>query len=181
MKYNSASTYPPPPPPPHLPSSISLMIIHCLTPAGCIHAPQAMAWVQRQHNGTPVACIHIPPGLHPCDRHFHLHEDHHNHTHRLVQVLSVPRLTEFLHTEILSKPRAVLIKYITSTGFLLDVLAVLPLELLSFIWYDFEEQWNYFPIFRLNRLIKFRKVCHHPIHLKCSNILFFFLGNCTAR
>jgi hypothetical protein len=61
-------------------------------------------------------------------------------------------------SELVTKPRQILLRYVLSVWFVLDVLAVLPMELLSVIWIGQGEEWRYIPIFRLNRLLKFWKV-----------------------
>lgn len=48
--------------------------------------------------------------------------------------------------------------YTRSVGFVLDVLSVLPLELISLGWSDAGDQWRMLTYFRLNRMIKWYKV-----------------------
>lgn len=50
------------------------------------------------------------------------------------------------------------IRYLKSYGFFLDLMAVLPLEVLALIWSSTEERWSYFALLRLNRLLKLWKV-----------------------
>ena len=59
---------------------------------------------------------------------------------------------------ILTKSRVIMWHYVCSVYFLLDVAAVVPLEVLGLAW-DSEERFSYIAIFRLNRLIKIWKVC----------------------
>ena len=49
-------------------------------------------------------------------------------------------------------------EYVTSVWFVLDVLAVLPLELFSLFWLGSGKVWKYIPLFKLNRLLKLWKV-----------------------
>ena len=65
--------------------------------------------------------------------------------------------------ELVVKPRQILLCYVLSVWFVLDVLAVIPLELMSIAWIGQGEEWRYIPMFRLNRLIKFWKVRTPPI------------------
>lgn len=73
--------------------------------------------------------------------------------------------------ELLTKPHAILLDYVVSVRFVLDVLAVLPLELLSIIWISSSQEWKYIPIFRLNRLLKFWKVhLHQFFSILCVSV-----------
>ena len=58
---------------------------------------------------------------------------------------------------ILTRSRVILRHYLLSWCFLLDLAAVLPLEVFCLTW-DSEERYGYIAIFRLNRLIKIWKV-----------------------
>ena len=58
---------------------------------------------------------------------------------------------------ILTKSRVILMHYLLSPYFLLDVAAVLPLEVFGLAW-DSQERYGYIAILRLNRLIKIWKV-----------------------
>jgi len=65
----------------------------------------------------------------------------------------------YVIVEIILNPKKIFFKYVTSVRFILDILAVLPLELFSLIWLSSGQMWKFFAIFRLNRLLKFWKVC----------------------
>ena len=56
---------------------------------------------------------------------------------------------------VITDARRVCLSYVLSFGFLLDTVAVLPLELAAFGW---EDPWGYVALFRLNRLLKVWKV-----------------------
>ena len=60
--------------------------------------------------------------------------------------------------EVITKPRALLAHYLLSPWFVLDVLAMLPLEVLGVYWISSAEEWKYIPLLRLNRLLKYWKV-----------------------
>lgn len=50
------------------------------------------------------------------------------------------------------------VRYLKSYGFVLDLVAVLPLEVFALVWSSTEDQWSYFALLRLNRLLKLWKV-----------------------
>lgn len=58
---------------------------------------------------------------------------------------------------ILTNPKVILKHYLFSLYFLLDVAAVLPLEVFGLAW-DTDERYGYVAVFKLNRLIKIWKV-----------------------
>ena len=60
--------------------------------------------------------------------------------------------------ELITSPKATFLHYIKSIGFMLDVLAVLPLEIFSLIWLSSDEMWSYVVLLRCNRLIKLWKL-----------------------
>ncbi len=67
-----------------------------------------------------------------------------------------------LSLELITKPRAILVRYILSPWFVMDVLAMLPLEILGVNWISTAQEWKFIPILRLNRLIKYWKVRARP-------------------
>ena len=73
-----------------------------------------------------------------------------------------------------TNPRTVCLNYIKSFGFLLDVAAVLPLELFALAWSPSGEQWNYIALFRINRLLKLWKVCMHNVRLAHNMVVVVF-------
>ena len=54
--------------------------------------------------------------------------------------------------------KATFFNYIKSFGFILDVLAVLPIEIFSLVWLSSNEVWDYVVLLRTNRLIKLWKL-----------------------
>ena len=60
--------------------------------------------------------------------------------------------------ELITSPKATFLNYVKSIGFILDVLAVLPLEIFSLIWLSSDEAWAYVVLLRCNRLIKLWKL-----------------------
>ena len=69
-----------------------------------------------------------------------------------------------MHTSLLGMIRstpAMAVRYLKSYGFVLDLMAVLPLEVFALIWSNSDEQWSYFALLRVNRLLKLWKVCKY--------------------
>ena len=62
--------------------------------------------------------------------------------------------------------------YVRSVYFVLDVLAVLPLDLLALGWANVDARWMMLTYLRLNRVIKFYKV---------KNVCFCILLSCVCR
>ena len=64
------------------------------------------------------------------------------------------------------------VRYLKSYGFVLDLMAVLPLEVFALVWSNSEEQWSYFALLRVNRLLKLWKVCKymqiHTVYDSCT-------------
>lgn len=58
----------------------------------------------------------------------------------------------------ITSPRATFFNYVKSFGFILDVLAVLPLEIFALVWLNSGDPWSYVALLRTNRLIKLWKV-----------------------
>jgi len=63
-----------------------------------------------------------------------------------------------LPSGVVTDARTICLHYVTSLGFVLDVLAVLPLELAALGWMGSEERWGYVALFRINRIAKVWKV-----------------------
>lgn len=61
---------------------------------------------------------------------------------------------------IITKSQVILKHYVFSPYFLMDVAAVIPLEMFGLAW-DTEERYGYVAVLRLNRLIKTWKVYKH--------------------
>ena len=60
-----------------------------------------------------------------------------------------------IFSEVITSFRATFFNYIKSFGFILDVLAVLPIEIFALVWGD---PWSYVALLRTNRFIKFWKI-----------------------
>lgn len=56
---------------------------------------------------------------------------------------------------IIDQPWSVFKHYVQSWKFLLDVLAILPVEMFSLVWTD---PWNYIAVYKLNRILKWWRV-----------------------
>lgn len=88
----------------------------------------------------------------------------------------------------ITSPKATFLNYIKSVGFVLDVLAVLPLEIFSLVWVSSGEAWSYVPLLRINRLIKLWKLVSFFSEMEASlyismayvNVLKFSIYILTA-
>ena len=61
-------------------------------------------------------------------------------------------------SEVITNQKTAFLSYIKSVDCYLDILAVIPLEILALIWLPSGEQMNYVALFRVNRLLKLWKV-----------------------
>ena len=60
--------------------------------------------------------------------------------------------------ELITRPRTILVRYLLSPWFVLDVASVLPLEILGVYWIAAAQEWKFIPLLRLNRVLKYWKV-----------------------
>ena len=63
-----------------------------------------------------------------------------------------------IFSEVITSFRATFFNYIKSFGFILDVLAVLPIEIFALVWISSGDPWSYVALLRTNRLIKLWKI-----------------------
>ena len=61
---------------------------------------------------------------------------------------------------VVDRPWKVFTHYVKSWKFLLDVVAILPVEIFSVVWND---PWNYVALYKLNRIFKWWRVRKHFI------------------
>ena len=91
-------------------------------------------------------------------------------------------------TEVITSSKATFLNYIKSIGFILDVLAVLPIEIFSLVWLSSNEVWDYVALLRTNRLIKLWKLVSFFSEMEASlyismayvNVLKFTIYILTA-
>ena len=59
---------------------------------------------------------------------------------------------------VITDARTICLHYVKSPWFILDIIAVLPLELAVLAWVESGEHWDYIALFRINRIVKVWKV-----------------------
>ena len=63
-----------------------------------------------------------------------------------------------LFSGVITDARTICLHYVKSPWFILDIIAVLPLELAVLVWVGSGEHWDYIALFRINRIVKVWKV-----------------------
>lgn len=59
---------------------------------------------------------------------------------------------------VVTSSRATFFNYVKSLGCMLDIIAILPLEMFSLFWLSSGNVWGYVPLLRLNKLVKLWKL-----------------------